>query len=96
MARISQNPITSSLHGAIGKNIVFRTRNGKTFASKYPDMSRVKLSASQKKQNTKFAKAVAFAQSILNNPAKKAAYKLRKKGQSVYHAAIQEYYSKHK
>jgi hypothetical protein len=65
MARISQNPITSNLHGAIGKNIVFRTRNGKTFASKYPDMSRVKLSASQKKQNTMFAKAVAFAQASL-------------------------------
>jgi hypothetical protein len=95
MARIAKNPLTANLQGAIGKQIVYRVRNGKTFASKYPDRSRVKLSAKQVKQNTRFAKAVAYAQSILENPAKKAAFNT-KKGQSVYHAAIQEYYDKHK
>lgn len=95
MARTSKNPLTSNLQGAIGKQIVFRVRNGKTFVSKYPDRSRVILSPKQMKANSRFAKAVAFAQSIISNPAKKAAYKTRK-GQSVYHAAIQEFYSKQK
>jgi homogentisate 1,2-dioxygenase len=60
-----------------------------------PDMSKVKSSRKQKEQQKKFAEAVAFAKSISRNPVKKAAYaKKLRKGQSVYHAAIQEYYEK--
>jgi hypothetical protein len=90
MARIAKNVITSDLQGAIGKQIVFRVRNGKTFASKYPDMSRVKPSKKQLREKGRFAKAVAFAQAIIKDPAKKAAYKV-KKGQSVFNAAVSEY-----
>lgn len=90
MARIINNDLLTGLSGAIGKQIVFRVRNGKTFASKYPDMSEVKPSAKQRKEKARFAKAVSFAQSIISNPAKKAVYKVRK-GQSVYHAAISDY-----
>lgn len=95
MARVKNNIVVTDLQGAIGSQVVFRTRNGKTFASKYPDMSRVKKSTRQVKENNRFAKAVRYAQSIIYNPAKKAAYKT-KKGQTVYNAAIAEYYSKHK
>ena len=90
MARIKDNIITADLQGAIGKQLVFRVRNGKTFVSKYPDMSRVKPSRSQLKAKSKFAKAVAFAKSIISDPKKKAAYKVQK-GQSVFNAAISEY-----
>ena len=91
----TNNVLTASLQGAIGDQIVFRTRNGKTFASKYPDMSNVKRTAKQQKETSRFAKAVAFAQSILKNPTKKGSIKV-KKGQSLYHAAIQEYLKNHK
>ena len=94
MARVN-NVVTGQMQGSIGGQIVYRTRNGKTFASKHPDMSGVKPSAKQLKEKSRFGKAVAYAQSIIKNPAKKAAYKV-KKGQSVYHAAIQEYLKKHK
>ena len=90
MARVSKNVLTTELHGAIGKQIVFRVINGKSFASKYPDMSRVKPSRKQLVEKGRFAKAVAFAQSILKDPAKKAAYKV-KKGQSVFNAAVSDY-----
>lgn len=90
MARASKNVITTDLQGAIGKQVVFRVRNGKTFASKYPDMSRVKPSKKQLREKGRFAKAVAFAQSIIKDPAKKAAYKV-KKGQSVFNAAVSDY-----
>lgn len=53
-------------------------------------MSGVKPSARQKKEKSRFAEAVRFAQAIIKDPAKKAAYKV-KKGQSVYHAAIKDY-----
>jgi hypothetical protein len=90
MARIINNDLLTGLSGAVGKQLVVRTRNGKSFVSKYPDMSKVKPSAKQRKEKSRFAKAVGFAQGIINNPAKKAAYKVRK-GQSVYNAAISDY-----
>jgi hypothetical protein len=90
MARATRNLLTADLRGAIGKQVVFRVRNGKTFASKYPDMSGVKPSKKQLKEKGRFAKAVAFAQSIISDPAKKAAYKV-KKGQSVFNAAVSDY-----
>ena len=90
MARIKKNVLVSDLQGSIGKQIVYRVRNGKTFASKYPDMSRVKPSRKQLKEKSRFAEAVAYAQSINNNPKKKAAYKVAE-GQTVFNAAISEY-----
>lgn len=90
MARIKKNLITADLQGSIGKQVVFRVRNGKTFASKYPDMSQVKPSRKQLREKSRFAKAVAFAQSIINDPKKKAAYKTEN-GQSVFNAAISQY-----
>jgi hypothetical protein len=93
MARVN-NVLMAGTQGAIGKQVVIRVRNGKTFASKYPDMSNVKPSPAQLKEKSRFAKAVRFAQTIIHNPAKKAAFKV-KKGKSVYHAAIQEYLRTH-
>ena len=93
MASVNNNVLVSDLRGSIGKQIVFRVRNGKTYASKHPDMSNVKPSAKQLKEKSRFAKAVRYAQTIINDPAKKAAYKV-KKGQSVYNAAIKEYMSR--
>ena len=93
MAHVSKNVLTEDLRGAIGKQVVFRVRNGKTFASKYPDMSRVKPSKKQLAEKGRFAKAVAFAQSIIRDPAKKAAFKV-KKGQTVFNAAVSQYMRK--
>jgi hypothetical protein len=94
MAR-TNSILHDNLKGAIGKQIVFRVRGGKTFASKYPDMSRVKPSPKQRAEKSKFAEAVKYAQSIINDPAKKAAYKV-KKGKTVYHTAIKDYLKKQK
>jgi hypothetical protein len=93
MARVN-NDIMEGLQGAVGKQVVLRTRNGKTFLSKYPDMSGVKATKQQSKERNLFKDAVAFAQSINNDPAKKAAYKT-KKGQTVFNRAIKDYLATH-
>jgi hypothetical protein len=81
--------------GKIGGQLVIKQYSYGTVISAMPDMSKVKSSRKQKEQQKKFAEAVAFAKSISRNPVKKAAYaKKLRKGQSVYHAAIQEYYEK--
>jgi hypothetical protein len=93
MARV-KNDLLIGHSGAVGKEIVLRVRNGKTFSSKYPDMSGVKPSAKQKKEKNRFGDAVRFAQGVIKDPVKKAAYKV-KKGKSVYHTAIKDYLKAH-
>lgn len=81
--------------GKIGDQLVIKQYSYGTVISAMPDMSRVKPSRKQKLEQQKFAEAVAYAKSISRNPVKKAAYSRKlKKGQSVYHAAIQEFYKK--
>jgi hypothetical protein len=86
---------TKGMRGSIGKQIVFRKRGDDTFASKYPDMSNVIPSELQLEYKDTFGDAVRFAQGIIRDPVKKAAYK-HPKGKSVYHTAIGDYMDLHK
>lgn len=96
MAR-TKSILLASLHGAIGKEIVIKQYGKKTVITKYPDMSKVKPTRQQKKGRKLFAEAVAFARCILNNPKLKEQYESKKKRrQTVYHFAIQEYLKKNK
>jgi hypothetical protein len=94
MARVN-NTAMEFTSGAIGKLLVWKVRNGKTFVTKYPNMSKVVPSEKQLSEKNKFGDAIRYAQSIIRDPAKKRAYKA-KKGSSVYHSAIKDYLQKHK
>ncbi len=72
------------------KQLVVKKRKGETFLSKYPDMSNVVPSASQLEQKSRFAAAVKYARKIVNDPVRKATYKVRP-GSTVYHSAIKDY-----
>ncbi len=96
MAR-TKNPLLQGVRGKIGDQLVIKQYSYGTVISAMPDMSKVKKSRLQEIEQQKFAKAVVYAKDISRNPVKKAAYaKKLKKGKSVYHAAIQEYYRKNK
>lgn len=95
MAKNTNNLLLHQLSGHLGKQIVIKRYGKKTILAKYPDMSKVKPSAKQKEKRKNFAKAVAYARSINNDPVKCAAYKKKlKKGQTVFHYAISEYLKK--
>ncbi|MGE5107393.1 MAG: hypothetical protein ACM3H8_07605 [Sphingobacteriales bacterium] len=95
MARANNSLLLHKVRGKIGDQIVVKQYGKKTVISKYPDMSSVKPSKPQKKQRGKFGKAVAYAQEILYNPVKKAAYSRKlKKGEDVYHYAMKEFFAK--
>ncbi|TWV99426.1 hypothetical protein [Chitinophaga pinensis] len=72
------------------KKFVIKKRKGKTFLSKYPDMTNVKPSPLQLEEKSRFARAVKYAQEIVKDPVRKAAYKAHP-GYSVYHSAIKDY-----
>ena len=97
MARVKNNPLLQGVSGKIGESFVVKQYMYGTVISAIPDMSRVKKSALQKLRQGTFADAVKYAQSIIRDPKKKAAYANKlPKGKTVYHAAIQEYTKKHK
>ena len=96
MATSSTSVLLHSLRGQIGKQIVVKQYGNKTVVTAYPDMSRVRPSRIQKLERKKFAAAIAYAQSIIHDPVKKAAYaKKLRKGARVYNAAIREYLRNH-
>jgi predicted HTH transcriptional regulator len=90
MASTGNNYVTHGISGAIGKELVFRTIKGKTYACKNPDMSNIIPSKNQTKKRKKFSEAVKFAQSIMKDPEKAAAYE-KKPGQRLYHTIITDY-----
>jgi hypothetical protein len=92
MARAGKKSLLKDVRGAIGGEIVVKQYDHGIVISKYPDMSRVKRSKLQKKYQKDFKQAVAYAQSIIHDPVKKAAFQKKlKKGKRVYTAAIKEY-----
>ena len=96
MARTT-NPLLKNTSGKIGNFIVVKQYSYGTVISAVPDMRRVKKSELQKLKQGWFMDAVAYAQTILRDPKKKAAYEKKvKEGKTVYHTAIQEYLEKAK
>jgi predicted HTH transcriptional regulator len=93
MARI-KNDMVEGTRGKVGKELVYKTRNKKTFLSKLPDMSNIIATKEQAKNRNLFAEAVQFARELKNDPVRSAAFKLRK-GETLYLAAIKEYMRMH-
>lgn len=93
MARIKNNIITQGLSGKIGKRFVFKNYGDVTVVSAYPDMSHVKLSVRQKKENKRFKDAMEYARKQMADPTAKAEYKSRATGlQKPHNIAIADFY----
>lgn len=88
---ITENTMLRSMKGRIG-DIVIKQYGDKTVVSKYPDMSNIIPSDSQKEKRSRFAEAVAYAKTINSSPVLKADY-LRRVGEvrSVYQHALKEF-----
>jgi hypothetical protein len=94
MAIQINNLVTAGLKGALGKQVVFRQRNGKTILSAYPDMSGRKLSAKQLEVNKTMVKANAFAKSIIydEQKCKDEMYKRNLPKTRLYTTLVKEYF----
>lgn len=91
MAR-SNNVLLKDSSGQLGKTLVMKHYSYGTVLTKYPNMTNVKYNPKQKAEQSRFSKAVAYAQGVLKDPAQKAAFEATlKKGQTVYNAAIKAY-----
>lgn len=101
MARNKNNIWTKGYTGAVGKQIVLKEVNGQTIQSKYPDMSQVEYNKKQIGYQKLFSQAVEFALSIMNDPVQRGQWEhkirndKRKRGTSVYHAALKDFMARH-
>ncbi len=95
MAEVKENYIVQGTSGRIGKLVVNKIINGKTFITKYPDRSKVNYTKEQIGFREIFAIAAKFASEIVSDPVKKATYP-RQGRKSVYHCALSDYMTEYK
>ena len=94
---ISTNLLLKNVKGQIAKTLVVKQYGDRTVLSAYPDMSDVVYNEHQKLVQSRFSKAVEYAQSILRDPVRKAEYiATLPPGKRAYNAAIKEYMNKTK
>jgi hypothetical protein len=88
---IAKKSKMSKINSRIG-DIVIKQYGNKTVVSKYPDMSNIIPSTSQKQKRSRFADAVAYAKTINSNPIFKNDF-IRRNGivKSVYQSALKEF-----
>lgn len=95
MAEVKDNYIVMGSSGRIGKLVVNKIINGKTFITKYPDRSHVVYTKEQIEFREIFAKTAKFASEIVRDPVKKSTYP-RKGAKSIYHCALTDYRNEYK
>ena len=95
MAKVKNNYVVQGLTGKIGK-LVFKTnRRGLTYTCLPPDRRNVISTKGQKKLRNNFAKAVAYAKSVVQDPVKAENYQSGK-NKSLYITAMKDYLNQHK
>jgi hypothetical protein len=92
---ISENFFLKKLSGHVGKQLVFKQYGDKTVVSKYPDMSKRKLTAKQKRVNKIMAEANEEARRILADEELRheAQVRLNVTSNKLYTALIKEYFA---
>jgi hypothetical protein len=91
---ISENFFLKKLSGHVGKQLVFKQYGDKTVVSKYPDMSKRKLTAKQKRVNKTMAEANEEAKRILADEELRheAQVRLNVTRNKLYTTLIKEYF----
>ena len=95
MAKIKDNYVTQGISGKIGKLVFKYNKFRKSYVSLPPDLSNVIPSKGQNKLRNNFAKAVAYAKSVLKDPMKAEKYQTGD-NKSLYVKAMKDYLNQHK
>jgi hypothetical protein len=93
--RVKDNYVLKGISGRIGDVIYKTNKFGKTYSSTPPDVSNVVPTKAQNKTRNNFAKAVAYAKSVLNDPVKAELY-TSGDNKSLYVKALKDYFKQQK
>ena len=94
----TRNVLMKKTSGHIDRQIVFKSYEGKTVISKYPDMSKVKRTDKQFRVNDLMAEANYFAKDIIADEKLKieAQIRLNVTSNKLYTSLVREFFQAHK
>lgn len=93
MVKLRKNILIKGLIGSVNKQLVLKQYGTATVVTTYPDMSRVEKTDKQKKENSRFREAMAYAKLQMSNPVSKAEYQAKVKGlQKAINVAMADFY----
>jgi hypothetical protein len=85
------------IQGAIGKRYVIKHYKWGIIQTKYPDMTKIKASPKQRTCRNLFREAVVYAQAVIADPVREAAWQKRlRRRKGVYNEAVKAYMLKDK
>lgn len=88
---ILKNPLLKGYSGHIEKTVVVKQYTDKIVLTAFPDMSNIVFTESQLQEQSRMARAAAFASAVVKDPVQKAAWAARfPPGASIYHSIIAE------
>jgi hypothetical protein len=92
--KVKLNPTVEQFRGKIG-GMTYRMMYGKQTAMKTPDMSEVKWSEAQEAERRRFRKAIAYARTVMADPALRAQYqkRARRAKRQAFRVAVSDYYA---
>jgi len=94
---LSTSPVFKGFRGSVNRQLLFKQCGGKTIVTRFPDRSRVVYSENQKREQRRFADAVAFARIVIADKRLFREYSLKASMfnfRSAWNAAIAEYMNK--
>lgn len=94
MAKITFTPLIEDIRGKFGDLVIRRSRTGKFYLAKLPDMSKLKWSEAQQAHRQRFKEAVAYAKAALADPAVRAQYETlaAEQNRTPFSAAVSDYF----
>lgn len=94
MAKITVTPLIEDIRGKFGDLVIRRSRTGKFYLAKLPDMSKLKWSDAQKAHRQRFKEAVAYAKAAMADPQVRARYEDRaaSENRTPFSTAVSDYF----
>jgi hypothetical protein len=92
MSNSNENVLARKLHGKFGDQLIFKTRNNKSFVSNVPKNYKKTPVGNQQGTRDNFRMATKWAKKVLANPSMEEAYRSKEgKGRTAFVVAITDY-----
>jgi hypothetical protein len=96
MAEVKSNLVTKGMSGMIGKTLVFRQTDGKTYVSAAPKTGNRVPTPGQTAQRQRFQEAVFYARNAIQEPETKAAYQAvanKRHARNAFAVAVADFFN---
>jgi hypothetical protein len=96
MAEVKKNLVTKGMSGMLGKTLVFRQTDGKTYVSAAPNITNRVPTPEQTAHRERFQEAVFYARNAIQEPETKAAYQAvayKRHARTAFAVAVADFFN---